>query len=582
MDRTTEYARLVVSGKRLAGKSEYLACKRHLDDMKRKNFGYIFDVAEAEKHISLANELVIMEGSGEKTKLVTRGFQNFIIGNLTGWRHKRSKKLRYREAYVQMARQNGKSFLAGTMCNDRATFSGYRMGRIFCTATKQDQANIVWDEVKKFLLADPELAELYKITNHSRTITSKVTGTYIKAIGRDTKSADGFRSILAIVDEYHAHQTDQMYKLMLDGQIRVDSALTLAITTAGFNLSGPCYRQYEYAKTVLAGTVEQDSLFVYIAEMDEDDDIWDPHNWAKANPLNLWLDDTHTDSAMLARMAEKAISAKEKQGEDLINFLTKSLDRWVTYAGGRLIDLNAWKICACSDNLEAVRGKGCYIGFDLSSGGDLTSIALLFPLEDDKLYIHSHSFMPELRLEEHEKTDKAPYRNWVKRGLLTLTSGMYGIKTDYKYIITYLDDLIAKYELVPLACGYDAHNAGAFLADLTEILPCDLIEVKQSARALNDPTVDFQLSVEAGQVRYDKRDQLLSWAISHAQIDKNSFGEIKVDKKTQTERIDPVYALLDAWAVYWESKHAEGVSADTAENIFDAHFGGGKNKKSDT
>ena len=130
MDRTTEYAKLIVSGKKLCGRAEYLACKRHLSDMSRKKFPYIFDVAMAERHIELANKLTIGEGDSPR-KLKTRGFQNFILGSLMGWRKKRSKERRFREAYIQMGRQNGKSFLGGEECNDFATFSGYKYGRIF-------------------------------------------------------------------------------------------------------------------------------------------------------------------------------------------------------------------------------------------------------------------------------------------------------------------------------------------------------------------------------------------------------------------------------------------------------------------
>ena len=128
-DRTTAYAKLVVSGGRLTSRAEYLCCKRHLIDLKKsksKTFPYTFDVKEAEKHISIANMLVIGEGT-EKKQLVTRGFQNFILGNIFGWKEKgtsgKSAVRRYREAYVQMGRQNGKSFLCGVLCNDFATFS---------------------------------------------------------------------------------------------------------------------------------------------------------------------------------------------------------------------------------------------------------------------------------------------------------------------------------------------------------------------------------------------------------------------------------------------------------------------------
>ena len=547
-----------------------MACKRHLDDMEKKDFDYIFDVKEAEKHIDIANTLVIGEGT-EQLKLKTRGFQNFVIGSLHGWRKKRSKNLRFREAYIQWGRQNGKSFTAGSEANDRASFSGYNYGRIFCTATKQDQANIVWDEVAKFINSDPDLKELYKMRQYDRTIKSLVTGTVIKAIGRDTKSADGFRSLLAIVDEYHAHPTNQMYKLMLDGQQNVDSALTLAITTAGFNLNGPCYQQYLFAKKVLAGAIRKDSLFIHICEMDDDDDIWDTKNWLKANPLNLWADDLTPDREKLARMAEKAIDAKEKKGADLVNFLTKSLNRWVTYTGGAFIDAEHWKNSAGKRTLEDMRGRSCYLGIDLSSGGDLTSIALIFPpaADEDRPYIWSHSYMPELRLAEHEKSDDVPYGYWMKCGLLTLTSGTYGIKTDYKYIIAELASIMETYQLKIIGCGYDAHNAGAFLEDLTAVLDCDVTEIKQSARSLNDATIDFQLTVKGELVDYDENNALLSWSMVNAIVSQpNSFGEVKIDKMTQTERIDPCDAVIDAWKLYFMNKNDGKVDGQGALDVW--------------
>lgn len=552
MDMTTAYAKLVVSGKRIVGKSEFLACQRHLNDMKNKDFPYIFDVKEAERHIEIANLLTIAEGYGSK-RLETRGFQNFIIGSIFGWRKKGCKERRFREGYIQMGRQNGKSFIAGEISNDFATFSGYKYGRIFCTATKQDQANIVWDEVAKFIKSDIELEELYRIREHDRTIMSRLTGTVIKAIGRDTKSADGFRSILAIIDEYHAHPTDQMYKLMHDVQKRVDGAMTLAITTAGFNINSPCKAQYDFAKQVLSGVIKKETLFVYIAEMDEDDDIWDYHNWAKANPLNLWLNDTELNMEMIARYAEDAVDAKEKGGDDLLNFMTKTLNVWVTNGNNQYLDLEKWKSCGDTLTLDDVKDYDCYLGLDLSQGGDLTSLGLVFRLPDEKFYIYSHSFMPELRMIEHEAKDKAPYRIWYQHGLLTLTDGYFGYKTDYKYITNFLKELAEKYGLKIVGCGYDPANASAFIADL-EFLGIDLTSVTQSAKNLNDATVDFKQSVDAQQIIYDKNNSVLNWSAANAVTVSNSFGEIKVEKLKAGDRIDPIYAILDAWKVMFLNK----------------------------
>ena len=547
MDRTTEYAKLVVNKKKIAGRKEYLACERHLQDLKRKNFDYKFNKELAEKAINIINELVIGEGE-EQQKLSTRGFQNFIIGSLFGWVKKKTKERRFREAYIQVGRQNGKSILSGAMANQFATFSGYKLGRIFCAATKQEQANIVWDEIAKFIRSDNDLQEMYKITEHERTIKSFVTGNVIKSLGRDTKSADGFRSILAICDELHAHPNNQMYKLMLDGQINVDGALTLAITTAGFNLNGFCFEQYKFCEKVLEKVIDKESLFIFICEMDKDDDIWDYNNWAKSNPYLLFNSDNTINKDMVARLAEKAVEAKEKGGADLLNFMTKHLNYWVTNGVGGFVDLQKFKECESDLTIEDMKGKECYLGLDLSSGGDLTSIALAFPLENEKIYIYSHSFMPELRLAEHEKTDDVPYRMWVNKGLLTLTSGAFGVKTDYKFIINHLKELIEKYEIRILEVGYDNHNASVFLQDL-EFLACDLTEIKQSAKSLNDATVDFQLSVKANQLLYDKENDLLKWSIANATTTSNSFGEIKIDKQAQKYRIDPVDAVMDAWKI---------------------------------
>lgn len=566
MDRTTAYAKKVVEGKILKGRTEYLCCKRHLNDMNRKGFEYIFDVDLAEKAINIANELTIAEGE-EPKRLKTRGFQDFIIGSLHGWRKKRSDKLRFREGYIQVGRQNGKSFLCGTECNNWSTFSGYNRGRIFIGATKQDQANIVWDEVDKFISSDKDLDEIYHIRRHERTITSKVTGTFIKSVGRDTKSLDGFRSILAIVDEYHAHPNNQMYKLLHDGQVKVKNALTLAITTAGFNITGPCYEQYEFSKKILEGVVDKESLFIFICEMDKDDDIWDYRNWAKSNPLLLWTEEDTYDMAMVKIFSEKAIDAQEKGGEDLFNFLTKSLNKWVMYSGAKFIDMEAFKECESDFTLEEMRGKECYLGIDLSSGGDLTSIALVFPLENERYYIYSHSYLPALRLEEHERTDDVPYRIWADQGLLTLTEGAFGLKTDYNYILQHIKEIIERYGIRFIGCGYDPHNANIFVPEL-EFLKCELVEIVQSARSLNDPTIDLRLAVEAKQILYDKNNALMKWSFANAVTTSNSFGEIKVEKNQNMvkNRIDVVDAVIDAWKLIFINK---GLIQYDADDDFD-------------
>ena len=550
MDRVTKFAKANVKNKKDFGEDARLAFKRHIDDLTRseKNdptFPYRFDEAKAEDIIELANKLTIAEGEGNE-QFTCAGFQEFILGSLFGWVHKETGKRRFTDSYVQVARQQGKSVLNAILGIKCCNFDNYNYGQIYCTATKADQARIVLKEIIKFINADNDLKELFDIKDYKSEITGKITRTVIRALGRDTHTIDGFRPYLGIVDEYHAHKDNQMYKLLKGGTRKLKQSLISVITTAGFNLNAPCYDLYKYCRRVLRGIDVNERQFIYIAQMDEKDDIWDPKNWIKCCPL------TGKDPELVAAMQEDARKAQSMGGAELRDFLTKALNIWVTNAETAFLDLAEWEKCGSERDLRDFIGKQVIVGLDLSSGGDLTSYCLEFPYEDEetgdrKYFLHSHSFMPSHRLQEHmDLEDNAPYVIWQQQGLLTVTTAAGGIKTDYKTILSSLHDIVDKYQLDVMAIGYDPHNASAFLLDL-EDFGCDLIEIKQSARSLNDATIDFQLEVKAHNMEYNKGNVLLTRSMNDAIISEpNSFGEIKIDKMLQKNRIDPCDAAICA------------------------------------
>lgn len=544
-DRTTQYAADVLAGKIVTGELVKLSCKRHMEDIKKAEaapYKYYFDVEQAERIIDFAETLVIAEGE-EEQNVECYEFQCFILGSLNGWRTKAGGHRRFRTSYIQLGRQNGKSFINGILAAYYGNFDKYRYGQIYCTATKKDQSMIVFNEIVKFIRSDADLEECFRIHEHNSTIDCLITHSKIKALSGDTKSIDGFRPYLGIVDEYHAHKDDQMYKLLEGGIKKLKSALISVITTAGFDLKSPCFALYEYCVKVLKGTAQNDTQFVYIAQMDEKDDMWIPENWIKANPILQY------DRDALENMIPIAETAKEMGGSTLRDFIVKQLNMWLQWTNDVYIkDMSIWNACTVKKTLENFRKYKCYVGLDLSSGGDLTALAIVIPFVKDgvkKYYVHAHSFIPKRRVEEHIKTDRVPYDLWIKQGLVTVTETMGGVKTDYKYILSYLEKIVKQYELdVQLIC-YDPHNASAFLVDL-EALGYDCISVTQSAKALNDATVDFRLEIESGNVEHDG-DPAITWSIANAKTTSNSFGEIKIEKEYQTERIDIIYAIIDAW-----------------------------------
>lgn len=561
-DRVTRYARDVVAGKVIAGELHKLACKRHLDDLKKQNtkeFPYYFNPAKAEEIISYAETLTIAEGTEPKAvKLLDS--QAFDLGCTFGWYKQKNDKRRFRRRYKSEARQNGKTFENGIIGTYIAGFGGYNFGKLFTVATKKRQARLAWEEMSKFITIDPDLGEFFDVKDYISTIKANDTNCTIEALSKEAGLDDGFRSIFSSIDEIHQHKDNKIYKALYNGTRALDETLVSMITTRGDNLNSFCKEMDDYCINILRGQATAEDFFVDIYCLDPQDDIWDPNNWIKANP---YLCSTEEGIEQLKTDAQ---TAKDMGGSDLKDFLTKCLNMWVQNTDDQFINADKWSKCASEDTLEAYRGRACWVGLDLSSGGDLTTYALEFePVEDnDKYYFYSHSFMPRGRLQEHIETDLAPYDLWEQMELITVTGGSGDFKNDYKFIIKDLKRLKDEYDLKFLGIGIDPHNADGILSDL-EAFGCPVVVIVQSCKSLNDATVDIQLLVKSESVEYNVNNELLTWSFLNARLVRNSFDEIKVDKKPgkRFKRIDPVDACVDAHAVMLKNKTKEVVDVES-------------------
>ena len=187
------------------------------------------------------------------------------------------------------------------------------------------------------------------------------------------------------------------------------------------------------------------------------------------------------------------------------------------------------------------------------------------------MYFYSHSFMPRGRLEEHIETDLAPYDLWVENELITVTGSAMDFKNDYKFMINDLKNIVKEYDLKPVGIGIDPHNADGILGDLEEF-GCPVIMVTQSCKSLNDATVDIQLLVKSELVTYNEGNELLTWSFTNACVVRNSFDEIKVDKKARErfKRIDPVDACIDAHFVKLKNTPEEIDTGDALNKYLSA------------
>ena len=547
-DRATEYARAVARGDIFCGELHRLACRRHLRDLDRQrteSFPYYWDAAAGERILDYAESLTIAEGDAPKPVRLTPS-QVFDFSVTFGWKKVSNDKRRFRRRYVAMARQNGKTFSNGILGTYIAGFSGYRHGKLFTVATKKRQARLAWEEMSKFVGIDPDLGELFRVKDYKSTIEATETHCTIEALSREAGLDDGFRSIFSSIDELHQHKDNKIYKAIYNGTRSLPETLVSMITTRGDQLNSFCKEMDDYAVKVLRGLTTAEDFFIDIYCLDPGDDIWDEANWIKANPF-LCLDEERMET-----LRQDAQTARDMGGSELRDFLTKCLNMWVKNTDDQFIDPEAWKACGSDRSLADIVAAGnrdCWVGLDLSSGGDLTTLTLEFPI-GEKYYLYSHSFMPRGRLDEHVETDLAPYDLWEAAGLITVTGGSTDFMNDYKFIVSHLAEIRDHFGLNFLGIGVDPHNAAGIMQDL-EALGCPVVTITQSARSLNDATVAVQLLTKGQRLEYDRTNELLTWSMVNAAIVRNSFEEIKVDKKpgARFKRIDPVDALIDAHAL---------------------------------
>lgn len=554
-DRVTAYARAVVktgcypdTGQR-CGELHILACKRHLHDLERERtaaFPYYWDPEASEETLDFAETLTLAEGS-EPKPLKLMGCQAFDVGATFGWKKVQNGCRRFRRRYKSISRQQGKTMENGVIGTKIAGFSGYKHGKLFTVATKKRQARLAWEEMAKFVNIDPDLGELFDVKDYKSTIIALNTQCTIEALSREAGLDDGFRSIFSSIDELHQHRDNKIYKAIYNGTRSLPETLVSMITTRGDKLNSFCKEMDDYAIKVLRGLTPAEDFFIDIYCLDPGDDIWDEANWPKACPF------TCADPERLETLRQDAKTARDMGGADLRDFITKCLNMWVKNTDDQYIDPDAWKACGTERTLADIVAAGhrdCWVGLDLSSGGDLTTLALEFPLDGGRYYLYSHSFMPRGRLDEHVETDLAPYDLWADQGLITVTGGETSYMNDYKFIVSHLAGLRDRYGLNFRGIGIDPHNAAGVLQDL-EPFGCPVVKITQSARSLNDATVAVQLLTKGGQLEYDEQNELLTWSMINAAVVRNSFDEMKVDKKpgARFKRIDPVDAIIDAHAL---------------------------------
>jgi phage terminase large subunit-like protein len=542
VNMANQYARDVLNGKILACKSIQLACQRHFNELKMsldKDYPYRFDRELAERACRFVQLLPHSSGDLAGQKLKLEPWQAFAFSSIFGWVTKKTKKRRFREAYIRVARKNGKSFFAAGIGTYMFCADGENSAEVYCGATTMAQAKKVFTPARQMADRLPSLRSKFNISVWVDSLTRPDGSLFAPIAG---KPGDGDSPHCAIIDEYHEHDTDHMYEAMTLGMGARSQPLTLIITTAGTSLESPCYDKDKQVKEMLNGHVPNDRLFGLIYELDEGDDWTDPTNFIKANP-NLDVSISYDD--LLAEM-EVAKQVPRKVNA----FKTKRLNIWVS---GKAAFYNMTQWLAAADKslrYEDFAGEDYYLGLDLAQRLDLNAGVGVFvrEIEGKKHYycIRPKFWVPDdtVRSTDPKIAKTADrYVKFVEMGALEATDGA---EADYREILASIIDLQEIDKVRISEIPIDPSGATALSHELQDH-GFEPISIRQDYTNMSPPMKELEAALAGGRFHHDGN-PVLSWCISNV-IGKNVPGSddiVRPTKGDKQSKIDGATALFMA------------------------------------
>jgi len=529
-----EYAQAVTKGKIVACKWVKLACKKHLDDLKaskRKAFPYYFDPDAANKVCTFLSLMPHTKGKwARKRETITlEPWQCFAFTSLFGWKIKKNDRRRYRKAYFAVPRKNGKSIIGSGIGLYMFSVDGEFGAEVYSGATTEAQAWEVFRPAKQMLERTPELKEALGAEVWAKALLVPSDGSRFEpVIG---KPGDGASPSCAIVDEYHEHDTSELVDTMETGMGAREQPLLLMITTAGFNIAGPCYDQESDAKKVLEGVLDDPELFALIYTIDEGDDWTSPAVLRKANP-NFGIS---VDEDFLLSQQRLATQSASKQ----VRFKTKHLNIWCS-AKSAWLNMLEWAKCADRTlRREQFKGERCYLTLDLASRSDVCVLMLMFVRVIDgkqHFYLFGDYYLPEAAIENAEKNANA-YRKWVIEGFLQQHDGA---EIDFDLIEEDMLALVAEYG--PDEVVFDPYRAAQLEQRLTKN-GITAVEFGQTVRNMSLPMKEFESAIKAGRVHHDGN-PMLAWMMSNVVAKLDAKDNIYPRKEKPEQKIDGAVASI--------------------------------------
>ncbi len=512
--------------------------------------GAWYDEAAAEAAVAFFPRFLrLSEGRWAGQPFVLDDWQaDRIVRPLFGWKRADGTRL-FRQVSIWVPRKNGKTEFAAGLALLLLVADGEMGGQGYCSGVNKDQAEILFRKAARMVgFAPPALADL--LEPYKTSIYCGALNASLKSLSANPRGKQGFNPHFSIADEIHEWATGELAEAIQEGMGARAQPLSIEISTAGVFGEGYGWERYDRALKVANGEIEDPTLLVAMWGIEEGEDWQDPEVWRRANPA-------YGKSVSPDFLAEQAARAKESPRQQLrfrryfLNDWTESDHRWLDMAvwDENAAQADAWK----ADLPEALKGRPCYAGLDLSATTDTTALVLAFPpaepgpldtFKPDKAWRFLWRFflpagLTSDALLQRERRDRAPYTKWRDDGALTLTEGDV---VDYDFIHAQVLQDARDYDLRQVA--FDRWNSQGLVQKLTdEGVP--MLAFGQGFASMSGPTKEAERLILARQFDHGGHPMARAQASNTAVI-QDAAGNMKPAKDKATGRIDGMVAAIMA------------------------------------
>lgn len=460
----------------------------------------------------------------------------FITATLCVVYRNNEDKRRYETGILEICRKNFKSFTIATIFILLFLIEP-KFSKFYSVAPDGSLSREVREAISEIIRSSPAVYEhkgqkRFKILRDY--IQFKPTQTQYIPLSYSTSRMDGKLPNAFCADEVGALPVSYPINAMRSGQLNILNKLGFIISTKYPTIDNPFEDEVSYAKKILDGLEEDETVFALLYEPDSTKG-WETNDLIlkQANPVSLEIPEIWED---LLKKRARAIAIESERE----NFVTKHCN--IIYQGvGSETFIDVKEVQECRLNHIDWNGRIVYLGLDLSQTDDNTSVAMVAVDDDNSILAESFAFIPEGKIEEKSVSEKVNYRELLKTGKVIACGDRV---IDYRAVEQFILSLEERYGVQIQAIGFDRWNALS-TAQKLEAAGYNMVEVRQHSSVLHPPTKRLKEKILSKEFGYENN-RLLEINFQNARCSYDTNKNLYVNKKRSNGKIDMVVSIINA------------------------------------